>query len=66
MVPGLKKLTSQRRVTRGNRQEAQCEEEGGSVLCKLYVTRRERDLALARDVEKGFLVEEAFEMGLEG
>lgn len=33
-------------------------------MCKLYMTRRERDLALARDVEKGFLVEEAFEMGL--
>lgn len=64
MVPGIKKLTSQRRGTWGNRQEAQCEKEGDSVLCKLYVTRRERDLALARDVEKGFLVEEAFEMGL--
>lgn len=46
------------------KQEAQCEKGGGIVLCKLYMTRRERDLALARDVEKGFLVEEAFEMGL--
>lgn len=46
MVPGIKKLTSQRRGTWGNRQEAQCEE-GNSVLCKLYVTRSERDLALS-------------------
>lgn len=30
------------------------------------MAQREREPALARDVEKGFLVAETFEMGLEG